>query len=416
MIEGSGREGRRHHIPPAPSPLDAHKVLEHLESALGLVFWKALRDVHAWADGEPGRRRELFQPPNQEVRERLAYATLEAPELDSALRVFALIPEAPDLISPRDLAQACHEVVVWADSRGMMTTCLSFAEAAAFADPMDPERANFAARMSRRSIHNERAAAWYFRAFKLAVQSNNLSESIFALLGYGAMMRDAGRYNEARKAFERAGRRASRRRRNREAAEAHHDLLIIAVELRKYKLANNHATKALTYYPSDHPSIPALAHDIGFLFIRKRFFGLALVVLENAAHLLSRTEEQAIAWSSVAWAAAAVGQADRSREAEHRTLQLVALHQDFAAAAFLHLAESCRALGDWERAVLHADAALDFATRRSMPELQREAKTLRTEVVAREKPPETLPPSDQANALLRLTLDRLKKWAAPGQS
>lgn len=59
------------------------------------------------------------------------------------------------------------------------------------------------------------------------------------------MMRDAGNYEEARRAFERGARRATTTHRRREAAEAYHDLLALALEQRKSKLAEMYGRKAL---------------------------------------------------------------------------------------------------------------------------------------------------------------------------
>lgn len=61
------------------------------------------------------------------------------------------------------------------------------------------------------------------------------------------MMKDVGNFEEARRAFERAARRAIRR----EAAEACHDLFAIALELGQYRLAERHLRKALSLRATD---------------------------------------------------------------------------------------------------------------------------------------------------------------------
>lgn len=137
----------------------------------------------------------------------------------------------------------------------------------------------------------DRAALWYLRAHRIAILVGSKREAIYALLGYGTMMKDVGNFEEARRAFERAARRAIAGKRRREAAEACHDLFAIALELGHYRLAERHLRKALSIYPVKHKRIPALAYDIGFLLIRECQFHGALSVLERTAPLIKRPEE-----------------------------------------------------------------------------------------------------------------------------
>ncbi|MBV9108513.1 MAG: hypothetical protein JO306_03800, partial [Gemmatimonadetes bacterium] len=264
---------------------------------MGLVLWKALRDVRAWAEVDPASRRYHFRPPTEQVRDRNDFARHETPELEQPLATFALLVQTPEAVDAERLAAACEIVQRWADSRGFLLTALYFAEAAALAAPSDASRANQAARAARRRLMRDRAAAWHMRAYRLAQRTGKKREAIWALLGYGAMMRDTGNFEEARRFIERAARRAAGLRKRKEAGMAYHDLYVIAVEQERYTLAVKHARNAFNLYPIRHPSIPRLAHDLGFLFIRLRHFAAALAVITRAIPLMTQSVERALAWS-----------------------------------------------------------------------------------------------------------------------
>lgn len=377
------------------------------------MLWKALRDVRAWAEVEPEKRRRHFRPQTHEVRERYAYACQEAPELEEPLGVFALLVQSPEVVEADQLATACDNVYAWAEARGMLLTALYFAEAAAYAAPSDPTRANQAARTARRNIMRNRAAAWHMRAYRLAQRSGDKRELIWALLGYGSMMRDAGNFDEARRFIERAARRAVALRRRKEAGMAYHDLYVIAVELQRYPLAIKHARSAFNRYPIRHASIPRLAHDLAFLFIRLRQFPSAIAILTKAIPLMSKPVEKAVAWSSLAWATGGAGLRDRFRDSEQTTRRLMPEHPDFAPAIFIHLAEGARSLRDWERAANYAAAAKESARTTESPTLEHEARELLLSIEKREPAPPQAESEGEIDALTRLVLARLERWRAP---
>ena len=262
------RPARPPRVPPPPPPLREVEFLKQVDDSLGLALWKALRNVHTWVAVQPGERKRYFRPLTNEARELWAYARHAAPELDSAISTFALMVQAPGAIDPEQIGAACDAVHTWADARGMMLTALFFAEAAAYVLADLPSRANQAARAARRSLERERAAMWYMRAYRLAVRHEDRRERrkelIWALLGYGSMMRDAGNYDEARRFIERAARRAVGLRRLKEAGMAYHELFVIAAEKEQYTLAGKYARDALERYPIRHVSLPHFAHDVSF--------------------------------------------------------------------------------------------------------------------------------------------------------
>lgn len=375
-----------------------------------------MRDVQLCTEAAPAERSRLIRAPTAEVDERFALARVEAPELSSALAEFASALRSPATPDLAELAAACHQVYEWADARGYKQTALNFAEAAAYADPTDPGRANFAARTARRALLRERATAWYNRGYRLARAAGNQREVIYALLGYGTMMKDAGNFEEARKAFERAASRATSTNRRREAGEALHDLLALALEQRRLKLAEIYARKALWIYPVRHPRFPALAYDVAFLMLLRFHYAGAVHILERTVPLIDRPEERALVVSALAWAAGAAGWNSRRLDAERLASELVAEHDDYAPGVLIHLADACRATGEWDRALAFVAQAQESAVERQEPGLAHVALTLRAAIERREKHPPEAPDTDASAALLRGISVRFGKWRSSGRT
>jgi tetratricopeptide (TPR) repeat protein len=388
-------------------------IPQELTTPLGVVLWRAVRDVQQCTETAPLARQRLLRAPTDEVQERFALALLEAPELAAPLSLFEIMLRAPASIDVRELATACHDVYSWADAKGLRHTAVHFAEAAAYADPRDAARANFAARTSRRALMKQRAALWYARAHKLAVASRNQREAVYALLGYGTMMKDAGNYEEARKAFERGARRATSTHRRREAAEAYHDLLALALEQRRLTLAEVYARKALWLYPARHSRFPALAYDVAFLLILRSHYTAAAGVLDQAAPAIARVDERALVFSALAWAAGGAGWNTRRTEAEAAALQLVEAHSDYAPAVFIHLADACRTAREWERAEEFVRRAQAWAIEREESALSQIALSLRAAIERRELHPPEVPESDASAAIVRSISVRFAKRRSP---
>jgi tetratricopeptide (TPR) repeat protein len=401
--------GRRHHVPPAPAPLDRTQVLAQLESAAGLVLWRALADARLWGETPAQERRALFRAPTARVRERFAFACEEIPALVPAFGTFALVLQSPDLASSSQVADACVLVHEWADRAGLRTAALLFAEAAAHVEPENPARANLAARSARRLSMYERAGAWHLRAFKLAVRTRNRGEMVWALLGYAAMMKATGRIAEARRFLQRATRRAKAFGRRKEAAMAHHDLMNLAVEQERFRLAEIHMASALALYPSDHPCLPALGHDFAFVLLRQNHHSAALPLLERVAPLIQQTDVRALVLSSLAWAAAGAGRRTRLVQAERATLELVAIFDHYAIPALLHLAEAFRLAGDLDRAVQYAEEAGRAAGAMGETQFTREAAEMRIQLrEADNSIRRDIPPSARTLAIVRDLTARLR--------
>jgi tetratricopeptide (TPR) repeat protein len=406
-------------IPPARPWLSEVTALESVSPDLvGLVLWFSLRNVRTLAETLPDRDpRTMFSEYTQERRERYAYAQVLAPELTMPLGVFALLRQSPQLVDREQVALACHRVAGWAEKHGMLEMASHFAEAAAAVNPESAELAVAAGRACRRAAALFNASVWFERGFGLAVRAKSRKHGIAALLGYGAVVKAEGRREEAQEWFRKAARGASRTGRARQSAEARHDLMTIAAEIGTFEEIDEHVTAALALYPDKHPYLPALAHDLGYGFVRLHNYAAAVALVEMARDRMRSPSIRALFWSTLAWAQAGAGRTEIARTAEQKALELVAVHDEYAPAVLLHLAEAGRVLRDWPRALRYADEARRAAEKLQDAALAREAAELIAVIDARVPAPaqDDGPDPERAAWLVRRMRDKLQKWRAPGE-
>ncbi len=416
----SPRQKRSRIIPAIPNPpvwLEEIIVLEHAGAEVAVELWRALRATRMWTETPPGRRSELLSPLSGEVRERIGQACVRAPGIIEALGTFTALLQAPHRMDRRRLSEACHHVHEWADARGLLSLSLSFAEAAALVDDDDPALANFAARICRRLVLEDRAASWYQRAYGLAVRARNRKEAIYALLGYGALLKDFGRHEEARRIYDRAARAAKRTRRLREAAEAQHDLLCIAAEVGDYREAERRARLALGMYPKRHGRVPFLLADFAFVLISHHYFSAAFLLLDELSAAVDLPRDQVLMLGSLARAAGGTRNRVRYEAAREAVERLTATYEEFAAAALVNLAEGARSLSEWDQAERYAAAAREVAHRRRDPLLEHDAAELLDRIAARQPGPTEAEPAnpERLEALLLRFKTKLHNWKAPYQ-
>ncbi len=418
------RSKRLRIIEPAPKPPvwnGEADALEKVGGELGLVLWKALRRVRLWSETEPERRKDLFLPVTAEVRALMAAAGVQAPELIEAVGVFTALLRAPERADGKQLAEACNQVYQWADAQGLFSVAMYFSEAAAAAEPTNPTWAIDAGWMCRRVAGNElveRSAAWYDRAFGLAVRARDRQEVIRSLTEYGALMKHMGRYEKARVLYERAAIRAARTGRLRQAAVAHHYLLGLVAETGMYDRGERYARLALENYPIHDPQLPALAHDWAFLLVRRQLFSVALPLLDMTVGQIQRPTIQTVVWGTLARAAAGSGRQDRYDEAKRKVLQLIQSHQEYAPSALNGLAEGAWTFNDWYQAEQFATQAQEIARIRQDASEERVATRLLEQITERRLAPAelTLPDRERGEMLTRRFLARLRSWKAPSQN
>ena len=415
------RPGRPHVIPPPPPPVGWRRELDALKSLGGsvkVVLWRALRRTHLWADTPPERRKGLFNPPSEAMLQASGRVCMREPELIEPVGVFTSLLRAPHETDGRLIGGACRRVHEWADARGMLAVAVQFAEAAATVQPESAARANDAARLCRRAAYDDRAADWYLRAYKLGVRGKgrgNRKQSLWALLGYGALMKDLGRHEEAKLYYNRAARAAYSMGLRKAAAEAQHDLMGLAAEMGEFTAAEWHARQALRLYPDSHPRLPALAHDWAFVLVRLHCYTPAIPLLQEAVRRTYTLDLQTLFWGTLARAVAGARQRSAFDEAEAKILHLTELNDEYAPAALIHLAEGERSFGEWEQANHYACRTLEIAQRRRDTLLEKDAAELLAAIADRLEAPIEQPVKDQerTEVLTRRFKAKLQRWKAP---
>ncbi|HEU0077708.1 MAG TPA: hypothetical protein VFQ76_08690 [Longimicrobiaceae bacterium] len=366
----------------------------------------------------PPARKNLALPDAAAAGERLAAACAYAPRLLEAFGTFALLGREPEAVTGSQLASACRHVQVWAEERVSFDIAALFAEAAATADPDAPSRAFDAGRLCRRSDHHGRAAAWYLRAFSLAVRGKSHHEVIKALLGYGNLMKDLGHHDEARVYYERAARRAAGSGRRRQAAEAHHALLTLAAEAGMYPSACRHVRKAIENYPIHHPFVPYLVHDFAYVLLENRHFSFAIGLLTRLVSVIENQNVLTIVYASLARAAGGMRDVRRFREAERSTLLLFEHHQDYAPSVFNCLAEGAWALGELTEAEVYAAVALTTARIRKDNPATVNASNILSLLAEGTAPLFEVEPADRKrlDSLVHRLMARLRTWGAASRN
>ncbi|MBB4635645.1 tetratricopeptide repeat protein [Longimicrobium terrae] len=401
-VQKARRNKRPHCMPLAPlrrmgdgSKPVGWEIIQVIDGELGVVLWNALRSIYEWVKPTPGEseRLHLFGGPSAASRQRVLAAVGEAPHLAQALQTVSLLREDPGAAGPESIGEACAQISAWAEERSLLEVAGHFAEAGAYADPENPARANAAGRLCRRLGLPERSGAWFRRGRYASHRTKNRAERIRALLGYGALMRSLGRYEEAEAHYLLAAKLAERTRRRKQAAEAHHDLLSIAILLDDLETAEAHVWEALRLYPSRHPYLPVLGHDWAFALILRRFYSHAIPLVELALSRVRVPEFRTLMFSTLARAAAGARQAELHGSAEAQVLQHVSRFPEYAPAALVNLAQAAWLFNAWDRAEEFARRGLEAAQAHSDERYQKDALDLLKNLKVRKAPPSELAPA-----------------------
>jgi mitochondrial fission protein ELM1 len=172
--------------------------------------------------------------------------------------------------------------------------------------------------------------------------------------------------------------------------------------------------RALSLYPIQHPRLPYLIHDFAFVLIQHCYFTQALSLSSHLLPVIHKPEELLLILGTLARAAGGARLRNRYEAAERKALTLIAGHDEFAAAALIHLAEGARAFEEFDQAAQFASQALEIAQNHSESLLVSDAKLLLDRITAGEAgPPENSEtPERLENLTLRLEA-RLRKWKTP---
>lgn len=394
--ENPNKKRYRTALPP-PIPLPDYEILLDVEDPLARLLMRGVRDIREWAATDPTDRYRAFASPlSPAFHESSVQASATDPTLSRALAAFGSIRESPWLVSAGELIQACVDIRSWTEQRGMVQTALLFAEAAAAIDLDNPILACDAGRAARRAAAAERAVAWFDRAEKLGARKKNKRELIRALLGHGTLMRELGRFSEARALIGRASKMAESTRRYRQAAESAHDLLCIAIEEGNAADVEQFVEAALRSYPIHHPSIPRFVHDWAFFLVRSRLYREAVPLLVAIVPRATRPELKLLYSGTLARAAAGSRRQELWHEIVSTVLEMVARHHEFAAASLANVAEGTRFFGEWEQGERYARRAIEIARERQEADVLAGAEEILAHIRCKSPPPEQERPVDPA--------------------
>lgn len=233
-----------------------------------------MRDVLLWAAAPEEDRGTLFA----EGAEQRRLAQILDPATESALRpplvtiAGALSREAG--VTREELASACRKIARWAEEKGLPRTAISFAQAAAVTVPGNARYAYDVGLLCRENAEYPRAETWFRRAIGLARRKDYETYAL-AHLGLGNLFRARAKYDAAHYLYRRALRTAIRKGFEEIRIMALHNLFSVAVEQVQIEEAERLAKEAYRAYPSDHPRLPALAHDVASFWMlqvaRSRF-------------------------------------------------------------------------------------------------------------------------------------------------
>jgi tetratricopeptide (TPR) repeat protein len=385
-------------------------ILHEGDDALHFVLWVCFRRVQMWA-GTAGADAAAARDAAATRHADLDAAIAREPRLATALvTLYELRHGSP--ASAEAVADACTRIREWAGELSLLRTAIHFAEAAAYADPEDPEHARQAGITCRNAMLDSRAAIWFARAFDLGVRAQNDPACIWALIGSGKLMYKLGNLEDAWDLLDTAARRAERTNYRPLAAAAQHELLTVAAEVRSYPLAEHRASEALRLYARSSPRVPYLVHDIAYLFIENQFYSAAVPLLQGLISLLQQPDEQVLVWSNLARAAAGCGRDDVARAGTRRVLDMIDRHQTYVAEAWAHLAQAAWLLRDWDEAQHFARKALITAGERRRSLAYKHGEWVLNGAERHAEPPlQAVPPlKSQVDSLQRYCLARLRSW------
>ena len=417
----SGRRSNRPAIVEFTTPLTISTgagaggdVVRELAPEIGLTVWQTLRSVLMWAGEEPALRGDLFEPCAMADWERELLQDTWEPDVRSPLAVLVGELAHPGDASEETVAQACLCVTDWALERGHVATALAFVEAAAVSWPQQSRFAWLAGGLLHRHRRLLEAEQWFRRAAKGATSTNDTESQTLAQHSLGNVLREQGKYPQSLRALSDALRLARRHKLRLLEGEILHDLFVVSSLCGQD--AGEYAQGALDIYRDGHPRLPALAHDVASIWLLRGCHSQALTVLKHLPPLIEMPEERAKVWASLAWAAAASGEAGTYRQAADEVWTLLRDPEiPRSASALLELAVGATRMKMWneaERAVAEAVAIAAMTGELAIPiRAERVLAAIRNRATDGEEAdaPE-LQRAQQADALVTGLLTALSDW------
>jgi len=325
-----------------PGEREPHWVLDESPNELGLLFWRVIMDLHVWRWSSG---MALFASDDLTL-----WRILYPWEISAPLRELEMVVLAPESARADEVAQACESLWMWAETRNLTEAALQFAEIVAFLEPENPERACTCGRICRRREEYQRGTRWFSRASRLARRQNDDRSFSIARMGWAHLEEDLGNLSTAEKHATKALRAASRTGRVLDAGYTSHTLATILVNQDRLEAAWMHIRNPVASYPADHPRIPALAHDVAFLWGKMGYFSSALPIYTAVLPTLTSQAERAIVLANIARAASASGDLATFEKAKRELLRALEEGGEVPIWALYHLACATVNARDWSLA------------------------------------------------------------------
>jgi tetratricopeptide (TPR) repeat protein len=277
-----------------------------------------------------------------------------------------------------EVVGACRKISEWADRSGLPQTAIWYAQAAALVAPTIAEYAFHVGGLCHWAADYPRAVTWYARSIGLALRRPDRRTYARAYRRLGQIVMQQGAFDTAELAFRRAYRAARRSGVRDVAGEALHDLFTVAVETGRKEEAEELARRAFHAYPSAHPGLVTLAHDVAVLWMLQGHHARALPILQAVLGTGPDLLVRLIVVSGIARAAGGAGDRDAFFSAWVETWGIVDANPDLecVTSSLVRLAYGSASLGDRERVELAAGYALELALKRSQTPVADEARAI----------------------------------------
>lgn len=400
---------------PAPelteSPFEGAGILDESTGDLRLVLFHRARDVALWIKVPEAERSGLFGPKAAQVG--LPRPSEDGCTLDDALSVLHQMVVQPEAMSAPRVARACADLSEWAGHAMRPQTAMWFAEAAAHAQPGDALLAAAAGRAVRQHARWDRARRWFERAMGLARKERNYTAQAAAYLGWANLEFHKGEFVRARHLFTRAYRAARKDRSRALGAAAHHNLMALCIETRRFAEGQQHAEAALQLYGPLHRVLPTFAQDVAQLFSWQGYFEVAYNLFSAASQQALQPKERFITIANLARAAAGTQRKEAFLDAWVEITEQEQPVTEFTAEALVSLAEGAFLLNLKSRAFDGATKALILSRQRGEKGTEAQASQLLERLQRGDPPTRPSDPPDNVRALANRLLRALSE-AAPG--
>lgn len=378
------------------------EIVRELPPELALTVWQVLRSVLLWAAEVTAQRGDLFEPRAMEQWE----AELLQGTFDAALRypLAVIVGELadPEAAAAEQMAHACLCVTEWGLAHNATRTALAYTEAAALCLPEHPRFAWMAGRLLRRHGYLREAEQWIKRAVRVAGRMGDWETHTLGLNSLGNVFYEAGKYPESLRMLEDALRSSRKHRLRAREGEILHDLFAVTVWAGDLARAEGFAQAALEIYRTGHHRLPALAHDVAVLWIRRGQFSRAFTVLKELPAFFEYPEERVRVLASLARTAAACGDRLAFLQASHEVESLLQDHQVGlrSAPALVEVGLGAWDLGEWETAERTLANALRFAGISGESDVRVKAESALTAVMDRSSPEKAQNPVNSGGAVM----------------